>query len=141
MVKNREYASQSRSRKKLYVDELEKQLEQSRAETDAYKKQNQVLIEENKILKKQLGHIAETIKKSQHGGGGMRGGYVHHPQPQPQPQPQSHYSHHSPHHSPSLGSSTQGMLAQFTTIGGARHSMVNVKTASACVFVCHLLYY
>lgn len=114
LVKNREYASQSRSRKKQYVDELEKQLEQARAETDIYKKHNQMLLEENKILKKQLGHIAETIKKSQHGGNAMRA------------------------QNPSLAASTPGMFAQFTTIGGGRQSMLPSKTVSACVFVCYL---
>jgi len=64
-VKNREYASQSRSRKKLFVDELEKQLEQARAETEEVKKQNKALMDENKLLKRQLGCIADTIKKAQ----------------------------------------------------------------------------
>eukprot|EP00026_Physarum_polycephalum_P006809 Phypoly_transcript_06861.p1 GENE.Phypoly_transcript_06861~~Phypoly_transcript_06861.p1 ORF type:complete len:286 (+),score=100.26 Phypoly_transcript_06861:752-1609(+) len=65
LVKNREYASQSRSRKKQFVDELEKQLEAARAETEEVKKQNKALMDENKLLKRQLGCIAETIKKSQ----------------------------------------------------------------------------
>jgi hypothetical protein len=65
LVKNREYASQSRSRKKLFVDELEKQLEQARAETEEVKKQNKALMDENKLLKRQLGCIADTIKKAQ----------------------------------------------------------------------------
>jgi hypothetical protein len=65
LVKNREYASQSRSRKKNFVDELEKQLEAARAEIEEVKKHNKTLQDENKLLKRQLGCIAETIKKSQ----------------------------------------------------------------------------
>ncbi len=64
-MKNREYASQSRSRKKQYVDELEKKLEISNAEIETLKKHNHTISEENKILKRQLSSIADTIKKSQ----------------------------------------------------------------------------
>lgn len=64
LIKNREYASQSRSRKKQYVDELEKALEEVRAENTSLKQQVGTLSDENKVLKKQISAIATTIKKS-----------------------------------------------------------------------------
>jgi transcription factor HY5 len=114
LVKNREYASQSRSRKKLYVDELEKQLEVARAETEGYKRQNHLLAEENRALKRQLGSIAEAIKKSQHGG--MRTSGTTHVV-----------------NGLSTSPASSGMFANFTTIGGGRQSVVPSKTVSACL--------
>jgi bZIP transcription factor len=123
LVKNREYASQSRTRKKQYVDELEKHLETARAEAETYKKQNHMLMEENKVLKRQLGHIAEAIKKTQQVGtsgvgmGGVSVGPVgpamHHGRPNVVP----------------------GMFVNFGTIGGGRHAVPS-KTVSACLLVC-----
>jgi hypothetical protein len=62
LIKNREYASQSRSRKKLYVDELEKTIENIRAENSSLKQQVTTLSDENKTLKRQILAIATTIK-------------------------------------------------------------------------------
>jgi hypothetical protein len=120
-VKNREYASQSRSRKKQYVDELEKQLEVARAETEGYKRHNHMLAEENRALKRQLGSIAEAIKKSQHGGmraGGAGVGGAHIV------------------NGLSSSSGSVGMFANFTMIGAGRQSVVPSKTVSACLMVC-----
>jgi len=116
LVKNREYASQSRSRKKQYVDEIEKQLEVARAETEGYKRQNQMLAEENRALKRQLGSIAEAIKKSQHGG--MRASGV------------THNAHVVNGLSTSSGS-VGNMFTNFTMIGGGRQSVP--KTVGACL--------
>jgi len=63
LIKNREYASQSRSRKKQYVDELEKTIENIRAENSSLKQQVTTLSDENKTLKRQMLAIATTIKK------------------------------------------------------------------------------
>eukprot|EP00026_Physarum_polycephalum_P008771 Phypoly_transcript_08871.p1 GENE.Phypoly_transcript_08871~~Phypoly_transcript_08871.p1 ORF type:complete len:464 (+),score=87.08 Phypoly_transcript_08871:209-1393(+) len=114
LVKNREYASQSRNRKKQYMDDIEKQLEVARAETEGYKRQNQMLIEENKALKRQLGSIAEAIKKSQHAGMRTGGG--------------AHVVNGL-----SSSSGSVGMFSNFTMIGAGRQSMVPSKTVSACL--------
>eukprot|EP01111_Echinosteliopsis_oligospora_P010568 TRINITY_DN3324_c0_g1_i1.p1 TRINITY_DN3324_c0_g1~~TRINITY_DN3324_c0_g1_i1.p1 ORF type:complete len:534 (+),score=165.99 TRINITY_DN3324_c0_g1_i1:96-1697(+) len=63
LVKNREYASQSRTRRKQHMDDVEKQLEAARYEIDSLKRQNTTLVEENSTLKKQLSSIAATIKR------------------------------------------------------------------------------
>jgi bZIP Maf transcription factor len=109
LVKNREYASQSRSRKKQFVDDLEKQLEVARAEAAEYKKQNQVLTEENKLLKRQLGSIAETIKKSQLNAGGSAA--------------KSNLS---------SSSGSVGVFDKFVKIGAGRNSATS-KGVSACL--------
>jgi hypothetical protein len=64
LIKNREYASQSRSRKKQYVDELEKTIEAVRVENASLKQQVSSLNDENKTLKRQIVAIATKIKKS-----------------------------------------------------------------------------
>jgi hypothetical protein len=111
LVKNREYASQSRNRKKQYVDEIEKQLDQAKAETDAIRKQNQALVEENKLLKKQLGNIADAIKKSQNGTANL---------------------------SSSSGNGV-GVFAKFATIGGGRNNAS--RTVSACLLaICFMVF-
>jgi len=110
LVKNREYASQSRTRKKQYVDEIEKQLDQAKAETDVIRKQNQALMEENKLLKKQLGNIADAIKKSQSGAPNL-----------------------------SSSSGNVGMFAKFATIGGGRNNTSKTVSA-CLLAICFMVF-
>lgn len=109
-MKNREYASQSRSRKKQFVDDLAQQLEAAKAEADEYKKQNQALVEENKILKKQLGSIAETIKKVQQNGAAKTAAA-----------------------NLSASSGSVGVFDKFVKVGAGRASTASGKGVSACL--------
>lgn len=113
LVKNREYASQSRSRKKLFVDELEKTIEDLRAENTSLLAQNtslsaQVtsLTEENKGLRRKITTIATTIKKSS-------------------------TSHTHSGASTPLSGSASGILTRLTTVGGTRQGAS--KTVGVCV--------
>jgi len=63
LIKNREYASQSRHRKKAFVDDLQKKLEMVQDENSLLKCQVQALSEENHLLKGKIGAIVESIKK------------------------------------------------------------------------------
>jgi len=63
LIKNREYASQSRNRKKAFVDDLQKKFEGVQEENDALKNQVRALSEENQVLKRKIGAIADSIKK------------------------------------------------------------------------------
>jgi hypothetical protein len=64
LIKNREYASQSRSRKKVFVDDLQKKFEEIQQENMLLKRQVHVVTEENIMLKKQINAIAASIKRS-----------------------------------------------------------------------------
>eukprot|EP01112_Ceratiomyxa_fruticulosa_P010174 TRINITY_DN2682_c0_g2_i1.p1 TRINITY_DN2682_c0_g2~~TRINITY_DN2682_c0_g2_i1.p1 ORF type:complete len:523 (-),score=131.14 TRINITY_DN2682_c0_g2_i1:63-1631(-) len=64
LIKNREYASQSRERKKNYHEGLERKLEDQTKEFTAVKIENQSLRAENEMLKRQLAGITATIKAS-----------------------------------------------------------------------------
>jgi len=63
LIKNREYASQSRNRKKAFVDDLQKKIESVQEENALLKSQVQSLSEENQVLKRKISAIAESIKK------------------------------------------------------------------------------
>ncbi|KAF2072701.1 hypothetical protein CYY_005981 [Polysphondylium violaceum] len=64
LVKNREYASQSRSRRKVYVENIEQKLQKSNTDNNSIKTQLQMMKEENKALKKQLYSITSTFKSN-----------------------------------------------------------------------------
>jgi len=63
LIKNREYASQSRHRKKVFVDDLQKKMEAVQEENTSLKTQVQSLSEENQVLKRKIAAIAESVKK------------------------------------------------------------------------------
>ncbi|EGC30180.1 hypothetical protein DICPUDRAFT_93022 [Dictyostelium purpureum] len=62
LVKNREYASQSRSRRKVYVENIESKLQKTNQDCMSIKTQLNQVKEENKMLKKQLYSIVSTLK-------------------------------------------------------------------------------
>eukprot|EP01133_Synstelium_polycarpum_P002643 gene2643-3048_t len=64
LIKNREYASQSRSRRKVYVENIEQKLQKNNQETTSIKQQLTNMKEENKILKKQLFTLTQTLKSN-----------------------------------------------------------------------------
>jgi len=65
LIKNREYASQSRGRKKVYVDELEKKIADISAENSSLKSQVQCLTDENGKLKKHIAGLGASGKQTQ----------------------------------------------------------------------------
>eukprot|EP01113_Clastostelium_recurvatum_P045484 TRINITY_DN781_c0_g1_i2.p1 TRINITY_DN781_c0_g1~~TRINITY_DN781_c0_g1_i2.p1 ORF type:complete len:535 (-),score=189.17 TRINITY_DN781_c0_g1_i2:40-1644(-) len=64
LIKNREYASQSRSRKRNHQEAIEKKLETQTSEVTATRMENERLRAENEALKRQLAGITVTIKSN-----------------------------------------------------------------------------
>ncbi|EFA78656.1 putative basic-leucine zipper transcription factor [Heterostelium album PN500] len=62
LIKNREYASQSRSRRKVYVESIESKLQKTNNECSNIKQQLTEIKEENRELKKQLFSLTQTLK-------------------------------------------------------------------------------
>ncbi|GAM19058.1 hypothetical protein SAMD00019534_022330, partial [Acytostelium subglobosum LB1] len=62
LIKNREYASQSRSRKKVYVDTIESKLDKVNQENDNMRDQLDNFKNENRELKKQLFSLTSTLR-------------------------------------------------------------------------------
>ncbi|GAM25027.1 hypothetical protein SAMD00019534_082020 [Acytostelium subglobosum LB1] len=64
LIKNREYASQSRSRRKVYVESIESKLQRSANENASIKSQLTTMKDENRELKKQLFTLTQTLKSN-----------------------------------------------------------------------------
>jgi len=124
LIKNREYASQSRSRKKLFVDDLQKKFDVIQQENVVLKRQIHSVTTENILLKKQLEAIATTIKRSNATNNNHQ--TVNHPT----------VNHTTIHHPTMMHQPMHMQAGNFFTIGRA----APVKTAACLLAVMFMIF-